>query len=185
MVPDSLTTETLLVDSLAPAANGHPGETDAQRFHRELIEVLNELRVALPGVQLLFGFMLVAPFNQRFTLLTEGQRDVYFAGFLAVAVATALLIAPSVYHRLHFRREIEDKERMLRTFNHLTIAGAWFMLVAINCVIYVITAFVMSRRAAFLTTLGGALGFTALWFALPLSRRSSERTKRPIAKTRS
>src|SRR4029077_6234371 len=99
-------------------------ESKKERVDRELIELLNELRVALPGVQVLFAFMLVVPFNQRFTELTTAERCFYYAAFVSAALGVALLIAPSSYHRLRFRQG--DKERMLFTSNRLMVAGMAF-----------------------------------------------------------
>src|SRR4051794_39707081 len=87
-------------------------ENRSQRINRELMELLNELRVGLPGVQFLFAFLLVVPFQQRGGQTTEFQKDVYFVTLVAAAVATALLIAPAAQHRVLFRQH--DKERLLR-----------------------------------------------------------------------
>jgi hypothetical protein len=92
---------------------------------RELIELLNELRVALPGVQVLFAFLLAVPFANGWRRVTHFQRDVFFVAFLCTAAATILLIAPSTYHRLRWREH--DKEHMLTTANRLTIAGSAFL----------------------------------------------------------
>ncbi len=159
-----------------------PGqENGTQRFNRELLEILNELRVALPGVQLLFGFMLVAPFSNRFTQLSVAGRAVFFVAFVTATAASILLIAPSIYHRLHWRRQIEDKEQMLRTFTRLAIVGLAFMAVSMTCVVYVITVFLYSGFVAAWVTAGTALAFIGLWFALPMSRRAGEAKKKPIA----
>src|SRR3954468_5668489 len=96
---------------------GQPNETPKQRHDRELIELLNELRVALPGVQVLFAFLLAVPFAQGWQKTTAFQRDVFFVAFLATAIASALLIAPSAYHRLRWR--VEDKGRIVRISNRL------------------------------------------------------------------
>src|SRR5262249_51360667 len=93
---------------------GYEGRMSTRRredLDRELIELLNELRVALPGVQVLFAFLLAVPFANGFPKLSQTGRDVFFAAFLATALSTALLIAPSSYHRLRWRQN--DKERML------------------------------------------------------------------------
>src|SRR3712207_6654331 len=84
--------------------HGEEGETRKERIDRELMELLNELRVALPGVQFLFAFLLVVPFQQRGAELTDFQRDVYFVTLVAAAVATGLLIAPAAQHRVLFRQ---------------------------------------------------------------------------------
>src|SRR5438093_3337436 len=112
MVPDE--------DSRARLEQSLEGEK--QRVDRELIELLNELRVALPGVQVLFAFLLIVPFSNGFSEVTSLQRDAYFGAFLCTALATALLIAPSTYHRLHFRAL--NKEQLIFTSNRLSIAGS-------------------------------------------------------------
>jgi hypothetical protein len=152
-------------------AEDPPTETEAQRFARELTEIVSELRLALPGVQLLFGFMLVAPFSERFGHLTHVQRAVFFLGFIAGAAASALMIAPSVYHRLHWRREIADKERMLAIFTVMTIAGAAFLSVAMTSVIFVVTDFLFTRPLSIVVTVGAGVFFVGLWFLLPLADR--------------
>src|SRR4051794_33171551 len=96
-------------------------EDPTARHHRQLIELLNELRVGLPGVQVLFAFLLTVPFTQRFSQLDGIQRDIYFLAVLATALATTFLIAPSSYHRLRWRQH--DKARMLETSNRLAIIG--------------------------------------------------------------
>ena len=166
-----------------PSSQTDRPEGQQQRFARELLEILNELRVALPGVQMLFGFMLVAPFSTRFSELQELERGVFFAGFVATALASALLIAPSVYHRLHWRREIDDKERMLQTFTSLAVAGAVFLAIAMSCSIYVVTAFLFPGYLPRFATAISGIAFFFFWFALPLSRRLGAPKKRPIARS--
>jgi predicted neutral ceramidase superfamily lipid hydrolase len=144
-------------------------EGKEERLDRELIEFLNELRVALPGVQVLFAFLLTVPFTQRFGQATGLQRDVYFAAFLCAAVATVLLIAPSAYHRIRFRQH--DKEQMLRTSNRLAIAGTVFLALAMTCTVFVITDVLFGGAATAATTAVAAGLFLWFWYALPLSRR--------------
>lgn len=134
---------------------------------RELIELLNELRVALPGVQVLFAFLLVVPFSQGFTKVTSTQKAVYFAAFLFTGIATAFLIAPTSYHRLRWRTR--DKEQMLVTSNRLSIAGTAALALAIACVVYFITDFLYSNWSALVTGLM-SLVFAWLWYGLPLMR---------------
>jgi predicted membrane channel-forming protein YqfA (hemolysin III family) len=145
---------------------------DGGRLDRELIELLNELRVALPGVQVLFAFLLAVPFTQRFERLTEVQRDVFFAVFLSTAIATALLIAPSAYHRLRWRER--DKEQMLRTSNRLAIAGTVFLAAAIVGVVYLVTNLLFGLVATLVATLTAGVTFAWLWYGLPLVRRLRE-----------
>ena len=106
-----------------------PEEGDKERIDRELIELLNELRVALPGVQILFAFLLVLPFQQGWSEISDVERHVYFGALVASAVASALLIAPSLYHRLNFRRR--NKERMLFDANRMVILGSAFVALGI------------------------------------------------------
>ncbi|MFL5779163.1 MAG: DUF6328 family protein [Chloroflexota bacterium] len=145
------------------------GESRREKIDRELIELLNELRVALPGVQVLFAFLLILPFQQRFSLLTEAQRVVYFAALLASAVAAAALIAPSVYHRLNFRRK--NKERMLFDSNTLLIVGSAFTGIGIACSIYLVADFVFGTTVAVVVTVATIVLYGALWAVLPIIRR--------------
>jgi predicted membrane channel-forming protein YqfA (hemolysin III family) len=144
-------------------------ESKDERLDRELIELLNELRVALPGVQVLFAFLLAVPFSQRFERLTAAQEDVFFAAFLCTAVATALLIAPSSYHRLRWRER--DKEQILRTSNRLAIAGTVFLAAAVVAVVYLVTDLIFGHAATVLATTLSAVMFGWLWYGLPLVRR--------------
>jgi amino acid transporter len=148
------------------------GEDRKERVDRELIELLNELRVALPGVQVLFAFMLVVPFNQGFTELTTAERWVYYAALVSSALGTALLIAPSSYHRLRFRHG--DKERMLFTSNRLLLWGMGFVAVSMTLAVGLISDFVFGSGLAFAAgiAIGGWLAW--FWYGLPISRRLQE-----------
>ena len=145
------------------------GESRKERVDRELIELLNELRVALPGVQVLFAFLLTLPFTQGWQRVTPFQRDLYFATFLTAAVATALLIAPSSYHRLNFRRR--NKERLLKTSNHLAIWGLGFLALSVIGVVFLITDVLFAATPAAIVTAVAAGLFAWLWYLLPLIRR--------------
>jgi hypothetical protein len=144
-------------------------EDERERVNRELIELLNELRVALPGVQLLLGFLLILPFTTVFAHVTTLQRDVYFGSFLAAAMASILLIAPSAYHRLNFRRL--EKEQMLFTTNKLVIAGTALMAVAITGTVFVVTDVLFEAAVAAVCAAGIAGWIAWFWFGLPLSQR--------------
>ena len=152
--------------------DGSNGEDEQERINRELIELLNELRVALPGVQVLFAFLLILPFNPGFQEITSLERYVYFGSFIGAAVATALLIAPSSYHRIRFRAH--DKQQMLFTSNRLAIAGMAFLALSISGVVFLITDFLFGEPAAGLTTAAVAAWFGWLWYGLPLSRKLKE-----------
>ncbi|MCA1665765.1 MAG: DUF6328 family protein [Myxococcales bacterium] len=144
-------------------------------FEREWPEFLDEIRVALPGVQLLFGFLLAAPFSARFDAVDGTLQSVYFVCFLATAASCIFLIAPSVYHRLHWRRDVRDKEQMLRSCNQLAIVGGVLLAIAMTAAVYVVTAIIATpHRALVSSTVAGAT-IVALWFGLPLSRRQREK----------
>jgi hypothetical protein len=144
-------------------------EDRQERTARELIELLNELRVILPGVQVLFAFLLMVPFTQRFPDLDDLETGVFFMTLLCTAVATALLIAPSAHHRLLWRRGV--REQRLVVGNVLTIAGLIFLLPAIVGVVFVITAFLFGLTVAVIVTGLLALFFALLWFIFPLRYR--------------
>jgi Family of unknown function (DUF6328) len=145
-------------------------ETPEERRNRELIELLNELRVALPGVQVLFAFLLAIPFANGFPKLSELDRDVYFAALLATMVSTALLITPSAYHRVTFRQH--DKEQLIETSNRLIIAGLGALAIAITCSLFVISDFLFGWPPTVIFTLLTALVFGFFWYAVPLRRRA-------------
>jgi hypothetical protein len=136
---------------------------------RELIELLNELRVALPGVQVLFAFLLAVPFANGWTRVTEVQRDAFFVAFIATAAASILLIAPSSYHRLRWREG--DKEQMLQTSNRLAIAGTAFLALGMTAAVFLIADILFKGTWAAVTAAFVAGGFAWFWYALPLLRR--------------
>ena len=152
---------------------GERGESEKQRVDRELIELLNELRVALPGVQVLFAFMLTVPFSQGFRRLTEVQRDFYFVAFLLAAAASIFLIAPSAHHRIRFRAK--DKQRMLFMANRLAIVGTIFLMLAMSFVVFVISDVLFGVTWA--ATIAGitAGAFIAVWYVIPLYWRFTSR----------
>jgi hypothetical protein len=156
----------------------HAGATDEdrkERVDRELIELLNELRVVLPGVQVLFAFLLTVPFSNGFSRMTDLQRDVYFVAFVATTIATILLIAPSTYHRIRFRKG--DKERMLFTANRFAITGTVFLAAAVSAVVYVITDVLFHAAWAAVMTALTALFAVSTWYVLPLWRKVQERRR--------
>jgi hypothetical protein len=144
-------------------------ETEAERYDRNLNELLGELRVALPGVQVLFAFLLVAPFNQRFGRTTQFEKDLYFAALLCTLLASILLIAPTIIHRLEFGRG--QKGYVVRAGNRLTIAGLAVFAVAMTCAIALVTHYLFGGATAIVTTVVAVLAFSVIWFVLPLLRR--------------
>jgi hypothetical protein len=156
------------------------GETADERANRELMEMLNELRVALPGVQVLFAFLLTIPFSPQFATLDAGDRRVYFWAVLATAAATLCLIAPSAHHRLRFRSGV--KEHLLRVANVLTLTGLALLAFAISAVTYVVTDVIYpgSLPGVVAAVLAGA--FAIVWFVVPLLyRRESTPPQRATA----
>jgi amino acid transporter len=152
-------------------------ETEEERADRNLSDLLQELRVALPGVQVLFAFLLAVPFANGFPKLSALDRHVFFVAFIATALATVLLIAPSSYHRLRWRQG--DKERMLVISNVLSIAGLACLAVAVTCVVFVITDFLFHRSWAAAFTALIAFAFMILWYGLPLGAALADRRKNP------
>ena len=148
-------------------------ESDEERVDRNLSELLGELRVALPGVQVLFAFLLVVPFNQRFKDVSAFQEKVYFVTLLCTAAASACLIAPTVHHRIVFRQQ--DKEHVVLVGNGLAIAGLAFLAVAMTGVILLVTDVLFGTVVTALATGLVALTFAVLWYAMPLQRRMSRR----------
>jgi amino acid transporter len=141
-------------------------EDRAERVNRELIELLNELRVALPGVQVLFAFLLAVPFAQGFTRVTDFQRALFFVVMALTAVSAALLIAPSAWHRLRFRQE--DKERILRASNKMSIGGLGFLALAMTGALMLIADFIYSPTLTIISGAAALIVFGMLWYVLPL-----------------
>src|SRR3954447_21313153 len=149
-----------------PGAVADGDETPKERHDRELIELLNELRVALPGVQVLFAFLLAVPFAQGWERVGDFQKDVCVVAFLAAGVSSALLIAPSPIHRIGWR--VADKERIVAFSNVLTIAGLAALAVAITSSVLLVMEHVFSRATAVAVTAVIATLFVGLWGGLSL-----------------
>lgn len=151
------------------AAGGSvPGrdETERERDDRNLVELMGELRVAIPGVQVLFAFLLVAPFNQRFGRASDFDRKLYFATLLLTTAASILLIAPTVMHRLTFRRGL--KPYLVEVSNRLTIAGMAVLSVAMTSAVALVTHYLFGQSTAIITAALVLLAFTLVWFMVPL-----------------
>jgi MFS family permease len=144
-------------------------ETEAERDDRNLAELLQELRVAGLGVQVLFGFLLSLPFTNRFTSLSASQRHLYVACLALSAVATALLLGPVAYHRVVFRRG--RKERLVRAASVMAILGLITVGLAVSAAVLLVTGYVVGGLAAGLITALVVVMFAGLWFVFPLTRR--------------
>jgi hypothetical protein len=142
---------------------------------RQLIELLNEVRVALPGVQMLLGFMLVVPFSQRFGELTARQRDLFFLAFISTALATVCFITPASFHRIIWERGMKD--RLLHISSDLIVAGTVFLAMAITCAAALLTSFLYSSAAAAAAAACIALSISVLWYAVPLRLRMQHRRR--------
>ncbi len=149
-------------------------ETDKERVDRELIEFLNEVRVVLPGVQVLFAFLLTVPFTGTFGKVDGGARVAYIVAFFFTAFAAALMITPTPLHRLQFRTD--DKEGFLRTSNRLVLAGIACLAVAMVAVVWLV-AQILFESGSMATVIGAIAASIVLllWFVLPLVSRFSER----------
>ena len=141
-------------------APGRPGETEAERDDRNLIELLQELRVAGLGVQVLFGFLLAIPFTARFADLGHAQRELYVA---------TLLLAPVAYHRLVFRRN--RKEQLVKDANVLAILGLVAVGLAVSASVLLVVSYVESGATVVIITVVTVCLFAVLWFVLPMVRR--------------
>jgi hypothetical protein len=151
-------------------------ESRKARDDRELIELLNEIRVAIPGVQVLFAFLFAAPFAAGWGRVTHLESRVFLAAFLCAAAATALLIAPTTYHRLTFRRGRREKERLLRFANMAVLAGTFMLANAISLSVFVVTAVVVSDGWAAITAAAVELMLVGMWYLVPLAVRGSDRS---------
>src|SRR5215216_5596613 len=142
-------------------------EGEQQRRNREVIELLNELRVALPGVQVLFAFLLIVPFSQGFSSVSPQQRYVYFATLLCTGVSAALLIAPSSHRRLWRQHAREER---LKAANRLSIGGLAFLALAMIGAIFLITDVLFGGVAAAVSAVGLGAVLVWYWYGQPLLR---------------
>jgi hypothetical protein len=144
---------------------------DQEKRDRQMIELLNELRVALPGVQFLFAFLLTAPFAQGFQKTTEVQRTMYYAALLATVAATICLLAPSATHRLRFHEH--DRAFIIESANKYLIAGLVFIGIAMVLAVATITDYLYDSWIVYAAPAAVAIALTGLWFVRPLARRES------------
>lgn len=152
-------------------ARARDGETTHERLNRNLDDVLREIRVAMPGVQVLFGFLLAVPFQSRFEDVTDVQRGIYFGTLVCAGLATACFIAPTAYHRLLFRQG--EKEQLVFFATRASIAGLVMLALAMSGAVLLVSDVLFGGVAAVVT--GGMMlaVFVLLWFVLPLRRRGS------------
>ena len=150
-------------------------ETEKQKTDRQLIELLNELRVALPGAQVLLGFMLTVPFATRFGRVGHGGRIVLFACLFFTAAGTILLMAPSVYHRL--RWDEGGKEEVIRAGHWMFLAGTTSLALGILAAVLLVTDVLFGAVAAVVAALVLGTGIAVVWYVIPLTRGRSARVQ--------
>jgi uncharacterized protein DUF6328 len=147
-------------------------ETPKQRHNRELIELLNELRVALPGVQVLFAFLLAVPFSNGYSKITHFEKIAFFVSLCATAVSSALLIATPSLHRLRFRAD--DKEKIVVAGNRLAIAGFFVLAIAMVAALLTVTSFLFGKTIGIATAASFAAVVAVLWYGIPFWMRAED-----------
>lgn len=145
-----------------------PGEQESERLGRNVTDLLNELRVAGTGIQVMLAFLLVVPFNAGWEKTSAFDRWVYFISLLCIAIAAVLLIAPSVHHRLLFRQR--ERAYLVRVGTRLAIVAAAFLTVGLSGILVLISNFVFGTPAAVVVGIAAAVVVTSLWFAIPVVR---------------
>jgi hypothetical protein len=145
-----------------------------EKQDRQMLELLNELRVALPGVQILFGFLLTVPFAQGFERVTSTQRTLFYATLLATAASTICLIAPSATHRLRFHQH--DRAYIIESASRYMIAGLIFLALAIVLAIAMVTDFLYDHWITWAAPSAVALALIVIWFVRPLLRGALKRS---------
>jgi hypothetical protein len=144
-------------------------ESEQERLDRQLDQLLNELRVAMPGVQVLFAFLLAVPFQQRFGQVTDFQKNVYFVTLLAATAASALFIAPTAFHRLMFKAR--DKPHLIALSSKFAVAGLACLAIAMNGAVLLVSDVLFDSTTVIVTVAVTASLYIGLWFVLGLVRR--------------
>ena len=152
-----------------PAEEADRSDEEQARLNRQMTELLNELRVAMPGVQVLFAFLLAVPFQQRFETVNAFQRDVYLFTLLAAATATAFLVAPSAYHRIAFQEH--EKERIIHMGTRQFVCGIVALAVAMTGAVLLVTDVLFKAATTIVVVVCVAALFAWLWFGIGLWRK--------------
>jgi len=150
---------------------------EERKRDRQMIELLNELRVALPGVQILFAFLLTVPFSMRFTELTAFQRDVYYVTLLGTVFSTACFIAPTASHRMRFHQS--ERAWIVESAHQLTIAGLVFLTVALSGAVLLVTDIMFDGARVWIYSGVVLAVILVLWFVRPLTRHARGKSSGP------
>jgi hypothetical protein len=156
----------------ASTAGPEPDESPKERVDRELIELLNGLRVILPGVQVLLAFLLTVPFSSGFPRATSTERILYFVSVLLTVGAVGALTMPAAYHRVRFREG--DKERMLQISNVFAITGLGLLALAMATVVFLITDVLFGTTVAAPVAVAVLAVLAGVWFVIPLWRKATD-----------
>jgi hypothetical protein len=159
-----------------PADERREESDPREDLDQEWSELLEEHRLAMPGIQVLFAFLLVLPFQQRFTDLSDNQVYVYFSALLCAALAIVLLITPTATHRIRWRQQ--DKEALLRLSTKTSLAATMFIAAGMTGSVLLITDFLFRSPTPAIVTAVLAAAFTWFWYGLPLLRRARDRARR-------
>ena len=155
---------------MAAEKSAMPHESEKERWDRNFSDLLQELRVAQTGVQILFAFLLTLPFSNGFPKVTAFQKDTYVVSLIAAAFATAMIISPVAFHRALFRQG--RKPELVRYAHRTATGGLAFMLIAMVSSVLLITDYLLNIWVAVILTLITAAWFLTFWAALPVARRN-------------
>jgi uncharacterized membrane protein len=144
-------------------------ETEKDRLNRNLEQLLQELRVVLPGVQVLFAFLLAVPFSTRFNEVDRFERVVFFVALMFTTISVVLLLAPSIQHRILFRHD--QKPYLVQAGTVLTIAGMTALAIATTLSIVLVADFLYGYWAASVVAATAVISIATIWYALPIDRR--------------
>ena len=157
-----------------PSLASKRNETEYERIDRNLEELMAEMRVALPGIQVLFAFLLILPFNSRFDLVTPLQEKVYLGTLICTALSTVLLIAPTMHHRLQFR--MDRKERILAHSHRLALIGLALLALGMTGAVFLVTDFVFDHTVAAISAAVVVGTVAGAWYVMPFTRGGSLRS---------
>jgi hypothetical protein len=160
------------VTERSEAAEQERDESQPERLDRNTVELLNELRVAGTGIQVMFAFLLILPFNTGWKRVDGFERTVYFVTLLVVAMAAFLIMAPPIHHRLLFRHG--EKPFLIEIGNYMAIGGMVCLGLGFIGILVLISDVVVGGSAPAVVGVLAAAAIAGLWFVLPLARRDEE-----------